>query len=217
MDFSGAISEASHERFHDLRGKRHLIGKPERAVNPQRPIDNIVVHLRHQGFDGGDVFEHFAVVFVLVDAPRRAEHKQTELLHLNPRVRDLLLHHLFIRQRFSLGLAGEHALAHHVERFLDLTHRAHGMMNTSATQTSLRHLESLTTLTKQILTRDAYVFVANVGVLAAPFVLCAEPHIAQNVDARRVRWNEKHRHFLIGRGIRIGHHHNDQERGKPGI
>ena len=57
---------------------------------------DVVQHLGHGGFHRRDVLADHSVVLVLVDQPGRAHDQQPELFELDPRVRDALLHHLFL-------------------------------------------------------------------------------------------------------------------------
>ena len=69
----------------------------------QRPLHHIVIHLRHQGLDRSNVHACTTVVLIFIDLPCRAQHEKFELLDLDPRVGNLLLHHLFLRQHLALS------------------------------------------------------------------------------------------------------------------
>ena len=47
--------------------------------------------------------------------------------------------------------------------------------------------------------------------------LAAHGDAANDLEPRRVFRNDDHRHSLVRLGVRVGHHHGDQERGLPGV
>ena len=108
-----------------------------------RPLHDVVVHLRHRRLDRRDVLADALVVVVLVDQPGGAQHEQTELFDLDPRVGDPLLGHLQRAQRAGAGLAGERPLAHHVERLADAGDGAHRVVDAAAAEAGLGDGERL--------------------------------------------------------------------------
>ena len=77
-----------------MTDKWHFIGNAERAMQMQGAAGNVVIDLGHRRFYRSNVFADLAIILVLVDQPRRAQHQKAELLQLNPRIGHLFLYHL---------------------------------------------------------------------------------------------------------------------------
>ena len=65
--------------------------------------------------------------------------------------------------------------------------------------------------------RDAHVGVPHVRVRAVTFLLVSETDVADDLDTGRVAGDDEHRHLLIGRIVRVGHRHDDEERRELGV
>ena len=77
----------------------------------QAALGDVVIDLRHQRLDCGNVLADLAIVLVLVDHPRGLEHEELELLQFNVAVGDIHLHRLVVGREPRSG--GENA-----QRFL---------------------------------------------------------------------------------------------------
>ena len=127
-----------------------------------RALHDVVQHLRHRDLDRGDVLADLAVVLVLVDEPRGAQHEEPELLDLDPAVGDLLLRHLHRGQELAAAdLPRERALAHHVERLAQLRDRAHRVVHAAAAEPGLRDGERAALLAEQVVGRYAHALEAQ--------------------------------------------------------
>src|ERR1700722_160448 len=179
----------------------------------QRADRDVVEDLWHLGFDRGDVLAHFQIVLVLVDTPRGPQHQQAELFEVDPRIGDLLLHHLLVGEARALRRARKDALAHQVEGAPDLPDGAHRMVDAAAAEPRLRHDETAATLAQQMVLRHLHVLVAEVGMAAHALLFMTDADIAHDADAGRVHRHDEGRKALVGRGLGIGHGHRDEERG----
>ena len=89
------------------------------------------------------------------------------------------------------------------------------MVDAAAAEPGLGDDEALAGLAEQVVPGHAHVVVADVGVGALAFV--ADRHVAQDLHPRRVGGHDEHGHALVGRRLRVGHRHDDQEGGVAGV
>ena len=105
VDLGRSIGEADMERIDQPLDERHIIRKPQRAVQMQRPRRDIVEDLGHDGLYRSHVLANGLPVLVLVRQPCGLEDQKPELPQLDPAIRDLLLNHLLVCQCFAPGNA----------------------------------------------------------------------------------------------------------------
>ena len=119
---------------------------------------------------------------------------------------------MLLRQQLALGLARERALAHLVEGGAHLGDGAHRVVDAAAAEPCLRDHEALAAMPEQVVLRDANVRVANVAVgsFLGPR---ADADVADDLNTRRLLRHQEHGHLVVGRRLRVGHHHDDQEGG----
>ena len=73
------------------------------------------------------------------------------------RQRDVVLHHLVLREQLAVRGARHGSLAHDVERALGLTEPAHRVVDATAAEPLLGEHETLTGLTDEVVGRHAAV------------------------------------------------------------
>jgi hypothetical protein len=85
------------------------------------------------------------------------------------------------------------------------------MMQTPAAESRLRDHERRARGAQHVVGGNAHVLVADVGVARVPLRLDPDTDVAHDVHARRLGGHDEHAHALVGRDVRIGHRHHDQE------
>src|SRR3954463_2871429 len=115
VDLVGPVVEACRAgvAVHGL--ERHVGRVPERAVDLQRTVDDVVQDLGAEELDQRDLAARRAHALG-VHHPGGMEGHRPGGLHLRRRVGDPVLDRLLVREVGAVGLAGERVLAEHVER-----------------------------------------------------------------------------------------------------
>jgi hypothetical protein len=108
-------------------------------------------------------------------------------------------------------------LAHHVERFAGEPDRPHGVVDPAAAEAGLGDDERLALAAEQGGGRHPDVLIVDERVVALAQPFAAQPDVALDVDARRVRRHQEHRHALVRADVGIRDRHDDEERRGAGV
>src|ERR1700677_4271739 len=84
-------------------------------------------------------------------------------------------------------------------------------MNAPRAQSNLRNLEAAPLTQQNIVFRHPHVVEAQMHVTAGGMVMTEHMHRTEDLDARRILWNQDLRLLLAGRGIRAGLDHHDYD------
>lgn len=82
--------------------QRQFDSDTERAVHLDRPMNDVVIDLRHRHLAHRDV-RAGGTVRLRIDDPRGLQNEQPELLEFDRGVRNELLHELLLGEQFALG------------------------------------------------------------------------------------------------------------------
>ena len=175
----------------------------------QSARSDVVIDFGHQRLDRGDIFADHPVVLIFVDHPGRFQHEQFELFQLNIAVGDVHLHRLLVGNDTVACFAADRSPAHKVQRFFASANRPHRVMNSSATEARLRYHESPAALSQQVIARHPHVGVAHIGFTTV--LTAVDAHVADDLNARRIRRHNEHRHAAVRWIVWIGHCHHDQK------
>ena len=181
-----------------------------------RTVDDLLQHFGPPELELRDFHPRPRCTF-RVPHPSGMQRQQAQRPDLDGRVGNHLLDHLLLPEQLALRRSRHRALAHHLEGAVALAHPPHGVVNTATIEPLLREDEPVALRADAILDRHSTVLEEDLGVTTGAEVarvrMVHVVNVAGDVQARRPFGNDDHRRRLVGRVVRVGHDHHQDEVG----